>query len=376
MSTYNSNRTPNRRPVRRKQKVRLRYDRIAAVAVIFILLIILLVACTKSCGGDSKIEETDESSVVPTETDAVSQDIDTSGASTDSAPSKLDNYKTIEEMPGAVFEGDLILVNKQHEYSFPASSEEKLTMVYENKSDVYSVADLETYLTPDTIEAINGLLNDFSAEKNHSDCMVISGFRTKEYQDNLFDSGTTDIKGGCSDYHTGMSFDLGVYPEGASSYYYVPEGDYSWIQENCAKYGLVTRFPEGKESATGVSESKTYQFRYVGIPHAMCMAENGLCLEEYIEYVKNYTYDGDHLKVATDNGNYEIYYVKADPSGNTQVPVPNDDKDYTISGNNVDGFIITVDMSGSGSGSSNSSDSSDSSDTSDENVGGENAEAY
>ena len=237
----------------------------------------------------------------------------------------------------------MVLVNKQHEYSFPAS-EDSVEMVYSKKTDSYQVADLETYLAPRAITALNSMMDAFYSEKGHGDCIVVSGFRSKDKQDELFNSGTTDIKGGYSDYHTGLSFDLGVYPDGESSYYYKPEGDYAWINDNCAKYGFVLRFPEGKESAAGVSESKSYQFRYVGIPHAICMKENNLCLEEYTEFVKNYTYDGEHIKVAGPDKNYEIYYVEANMAGgDTEVPVPAG-KEYTISGNNVDGFVVSVEV--------------------------------
>ena len=36
-----------------KRKTVVRYDRIIAVAVIFIILIVLLVSCITSCGGDN-----------------------------------------------------------------------------------------------------------------------------------------------------------------------------------------------------------------------------------------------------------------------------------------------------------------------------------
>ncbi len=352
MSTYNNRRSEERRRSgqrpdgsrnRKKKttKIRVRYDRVAGAAVILILFIVLMVACGKSCG--SKDSE-DESSIVPTEAKEQSQEKEEdSSVSEDSGASLLENYSTASQTPESMKEGDLILVNKQHEYTFP-TSEDAVAMIYSSKSDSYQVADLETFMAPHAITALNSLMDAFAAEKNHTDCIVIGGFRTKDYQDELYNSGTTDIKGGCSDYHTGLSFDLGVYPDEGSSYYYTPEGDYAWINENCDKYGFILRFPQGKESATGVSEAKTYQFRYVGIPHAICMKENNLCLEEYTDFVKNYTYDGDHLKVAGPDKNYEIYYVEANTSGDTEVPVPAG-KQYTVSGNNVDGFVVAVEMS-------------------------------
>lgn len=325
----------------RKRRPRVRYDRIIGVAAIFIVLIILLVSCCKSCGNDDK-DSGNTSSIVPTD-NKEDNSTDENSQSDDSSLASLDSYSTISAMPNDIYSGNLILVNKQHEYSFPATEEEsKIVPVYETMSDSYQVNDYETYLNADTITALNSLMDAFYNESGLTDLMVISGYRTKEYQDDNYNAGTSDVPGGYSEYHTGLSFDLGIFPQDENSYYYIPDGQYAWIDENCAKYGFVVRYPEGKEDKTGM-EAKSYQFRYVGIPHAIYMYDNNLCLEEYIDQVKNYTYDGEHLKVAGTDKNYEIYYVAADLSANTEIPVPSD-KTYTVSGNNVDGFIVTVEV--------------------------------
>ena len=57
---------------------------------------------------------------------------------------------------------------------------------------------------------------------------------------------------------------------------------------------------------------------------------------------KNYT--STHLTIQGADGNdYEVYYVPAD-EGITQFSVPQNYK-YTISGDNVGGFIVTVHLS-------------------------------
>lgn len=73
------------------------------------------------------------------------------------------------------------------------------------------------------------------------------------------------------------------------------------------------------------------------------MYTNGLCLEEYIDTVREHPYDGEHISF-TDGNNieYEVYFVASDDSSEmTYIPVPSDKK-YEISGNNIDGFIVTV----------------------------------
>ena len=72
----------------------------------------------------------------------------------------------------------------------------------------------------------------------------------------------------------------------------------------------------------------------------MYVTQNGLIFEEYIEQLKQYTFEGTHLPIDAEGKSYEVYFVPA--SGDkTTVYVPND-KPYTLSGNNVDGFIVTV----------------------------------
>ena len=39
---------------------------------------------------------------------------------------------------------------------------------------------------------------------------------------------------------------------------------------------------------------------------------------------------------------FESYFVPAEEEGNTLIPVPENVKGYDISGNNVDGFIVTI----------------------------------
>jgi hypothetical protein len=98
-----------------------------------------------------------------------------------------------------------------------------------------------------------------------------------------------------------------------------------------------------KSDITGY-ESQPYHFRYVGKPHSYLMGLKGYCLEEYLEYLSHYPFDGSHIQVTdNDNKTYEIYYVPSEGE-TTQVPVPVEEP-YTISGDNSSGFIVTVALS-------------------------------
>lgn len=55
-----------------------------------------------------------------------------------------------------------------------------------------------------------------------------------------------------------------------------------WLQEHCAEYGFILRYPKGKEYITGI-EYEPWHFRYVGKTAAGEIMEQGLTLEEYVE---------------------------------------------------------------------------------------------
>lgn len=55
----------------------------------------------------------------------------------------------------------------------------------------------------------------------------------------------------------------------------------SWLEENCADYGFIQRFPPDKYQITGVNGVGN-MFRYVGHRAAEYLSSRGLCLEEYL----------------------------------------------------------------------------------------------
>ncbi|MCI1961899.1 MAG: D-alanyl-D-alanine carboxypeptidase family protein [Clostridiales bacterium] len=58
-----------------------------------------------------------------------------------------------------------------------------------------------------------------------------------------------------------------------------------WLDNQCVFYGFIRRYPESKTEYTGMSGSFTH-YRYVGEESAMKMRSYGMCLEEYVSYLK------------------------------------------------------------------------------------------
>ena len=123
--------------------------------------------------------------------------------------------------------------------------------------------------------------------------MVVSGYRTQEKQQQLYDEKIAEYKRqgysdteaveqaeqwvavpGCSEHQLGIAVDI----NGATYDLYF------WLQENSYKYGFIFRYPAGKTDITGTAE-EVWHYRYVGVEAATEMYEQGLCLEEYLEKV-------------------------------------------------------------------------------------------
>ena len=55
----------------------------------------------------------------------------------------------------------------------------------------------------------------------------------------------------------------------------------SIVRKHASDYGFIERYPEGKDSITGINY-EPWHYRYVGVENAKAIEESGLCLEEYI----------------------------------------------------------------------------------------------
>lgn len=249
-------------------------------------------------------------------------------------------YNTIDKSYDSIALGELAVVSKSHKSSFPDIESELVTFPYrtERTYRVTDYVDLKVYES--VVEAVENMLGDFCAETGNHDVTITAGYRNEEKQSEALATGYSKDDTGASEHHTGYAVDFKVVTDDKKISVLENSGIFSWIYENSYKYGLVQRYTEDKAYLTDVL-ARSYHFRYVGIPHAYYMHENNLCLEEYIDLLENYEFDKKHLEINTDTYAYEVYYIRAETEGNTKVYVPKN-SEYSISGNNIDGFIVTV----------------------------------
>lgn len=370
----------------KKKASRIRYGNLALLLAILILIIaVICVSCSATKKSDDKTN--DNTTVDPNTGESVTSDV-TAGedvtdpeASAASDPTQQSSYlfTSVTVSEDDLGTGHLVLVNNNIKL-LTEVNEDELVTVREYKNSAYWVKDYSVLVLPDTMDALNEMLLAFYNATGNGNVMVRSGYRSFAYQQELYDdeisstgedSSTLVAMAGYSEHHTGYAVDFTTY-NGSSYSDFDGTGDYEWIMENCYKYGFINRYPEGKESLTLI-DNEPWHFRYVGIPHAKVMYDYDMCLEEYISFIKNYTIDSGFLYVQDDDGaEYLIYYVPLSDPDSTTIYVPLMDDGvtaypYEISGNNVDGFIITVTLKeGTGVVSTDSTTDDETSDNTEE----------
>ena len=276
-------------------------------------------------------------------------DIEVSSSEPEIDPDQI-IFNTIAVPTKNKFYGDLILVNNDHEY-FSSGKEDLVSIMEmndEKEISYFTSVDYTYTILRSVYEPMVDMIKDFYDKYSNDTLIIYGSYRTKEFQEKLYkerqendESSEAPLvaKPGFSEHETGYAFDFSE----SVDYDYEGTGDFAWINENSYKYGFIVRYTEAKEKITQI-RPEPWHFRYVGIPHAYYMAKNDLCLEEYIQLLsEKYPYSGEHLEITTEDGkNYEVYFFASDDGAETtDVPVPTGYK-YDISGNNVDGFIVTV----------------------------------
>ncbi len=251
-------------------------------------------------------------------------------------------YQSTTQANGAVKRGVLQIVNTKNEYTFPSKDNNGLKIIFSgrakvNGTNVYQINDNnQTWeLHGDALDALNAMMTKYYELSEDNTVTVTSAYRS------LKDQEGKQVDPGFSDHHTGYCVALKVLTEPPAKTADLPSDH--WIYQNCHKYGFIVRYPEYKADQTGISGYE-YCFRYVGVAHATYIYDNNLCLEEYVELLKTTYSANNHLKViGADKNTYEIYYVPAASTEITTLQVPKNYA-YTISGDNIGGFIVTVNL--------------------------------
>lgn len=85
-----------------------------------------------------------------------------------------------------------------------------------------------------------------------------------------------------SEHNLGLAIDMTQKGDGSLRTTFEQTAVFAWLQEHCAEYGFILRYPKGKQDITGVSY-EPWHYRYVGREHAEEIMRRGLTLEEYLQ---------------------------------------------------------------------------------------------
>ena len=242
--------------------------------------------------------------------------------------------------------GGQILVDENHGYAVPSEkllgrtemaklSAETLKKEYNfvkvPESTSYLRKSGNFFLNTEACAAFQNMMDAFAAATGNKDVQLRNAYYYDKNEQICYNS-------------TGLNVDLeinkddGIYP---LNYETFRSDYYDWFMANSYRFGFIHLWEI--KSSTGHDQYSS--FRYVGIPHATYMQNNNIELEDYLKLLESYTIDKSLTYTDDDGIAWIIYYVPKDSSGKTTVQLTAVPGSYTISGNNMGGYIVTIDTS-------------------------------
>ena len=248
----------------------------------------------------------------------------------DNSSSEYDLY---EYSKGQMILGNLMVINDKHGYNSKYTKD--LSTIMEEKHGAIGVSRWSLQCTSEALKAIDAFSTayDIAFPDAERTLLIHEAFKkSTEGSANAYNN----------EYLSGLMFKL-LFWDGSFTYKIdnnSMKSEKRWLLDNCSKYGLIVRYTSAKENITGVKGNNS-EFRYVGVPHSYYINENEICLEEYIEIVKNSSFES-RLSYTDPTGDlWEIYYVPASSDSTTAIKVDKG-SEFSISGDNIGGYIVTV----------------------------------
>lgn len=157
-----------------------------------------------------------------------------------------------------------------------------------NENDgVYLASSRGVQLVKEAAEALTDMMH--AADTAGIILYARQGYRSYEDEvkryERMKDHGASE-KPGETDYQTGLAVTIvnKAWRTKTLTEEFGQTEEAQWVAQNCARYGFVLRYPEGKQHITGCAW-EPWHLRYVGDLAADIMQLNHLCLEEFLEGV-------------------------------------------------------------------------------------------
>jgi len=255
-------------------------------------------------------------------------------------------------VPSASFiSGTLLTIDDENAYRYnvaslvPASDisssvsavkAQNLVRLYGKKSQNYLLASSQIFLKEDAFQPWEDLMASFVADTGKKTVQVVSAYVYKG-EESLYSPFVTGYSLAINLYENGANYSLASFEKTVTV-----NGKtmtcLDWFQDNCVRYGFVYTGLEGNHAKTLAT------FRYVGVPHALAMQRlDYVDTQEYTNFLRDYSQN----YTVTDFENditWNIGFYPADKKEVlTKIALPKGAV-YTVSGNNVDGFIVAYYM--------------------------------
>ncbi|WP_430509339.1 VanY-A/VanY-F/VanY-M family D-Ala-D-Ala carboxypeptidase [Gottfriedia solisilvae] len=230
-----------------------------------------------------------------------------------------------------IYQGNLLLVNSKIPVHPESIRSDVINLSTHNElTKGFELIDSEIYLSEELARRFSELITAAEKDGVRNFC-ITSGFRDFEEQSILYQEmgSAYALPAGYSEHNLGLSLDVGSTQMKMTE---APEG--KWIENNAWKYGFILRYPRDKTDVTGI-QYEPWHIRYVGLPHSSIMKDKNFALEEYLDYLK----EEKQITARINRKKYKITYYPIFQSREINV---NDNSYYEISGNNMDGIIVTV----------------------------------
>ena len=204
---------------------------------------------------------------------------------------KEEENRKEKDIDSTTSDWELLLVNKNHKVP------EGYVVELEEVEDGHQV-------DKRIVESLKQMLAD--ARKEGLSPLICSSYRTNDKQQKLYNNKVREYeRWGCSseeakefasywvaipgtgEHETGLAVDIV-----SKDYQILDEKQeqtevQKWLIENSYKYGFALRYPTDKKDITMINY-EPWHYRYVGVDNATYMKEHDMCLEEYIEYLKQF----------------------------------------------------------------------------------------
>jgi len=238
-------------------------------------------------GGEAAAGQTDST------TEQQPQGAEGKDAGKEKQPSLEETVQLVDGVPTVTTPTELtVVVNKERalpaDYIPPDLVEPNVPFPFDEKAE-------KRLLRAEAAGALEKLFTGAKAEG--IELYAVSGYRSYRTQKSLFDTyvqkdgaehaAKYSAVPGKSEHQTGLAMDV----SGADaktrleeSFAATPEGQ--WLAANCAKFGFIIRYVQGKEDVTGYAY-EPWHLRYLGKEIAEEIMSRGITLEDYFQDTAN-----------------------------------------------------------------------------------------